>query len=109
MIAIVIVDEAEQQLRAIDTWWREHRLLAPDMVVGELERCLTVLAAAPDAGPRFMRSTVPGVRRILMKRTRHHVYYLHDEANAIVYIIAIWGTPKQGDPLLRDPRGDGDV
>ena len=39
-----------------------------------------------------------------MKRTHHLVYYLHDEANAIVYVIAVWGAPKQGDPLLVDPR-----
>jgi hypothetical protein len=43
-----------------------------------------------------------------MRRTKHHVYYLHDEPNAAVYIIAVWGAvwgaPKVGYPILIDPR-----
>jgi hypothetical protein len=40
----------------------------------------------------------------MMRRTKHHVYYLHDERNAVVYIIAMWGAPKVGIPTLFDPR-----
>ena len=47
---------------------------------------------------------MPGVRRLVMRRTKHHVYSLHDEPNAIVYIIAVWGAPKVGVPVLIDPR-----
>jgi hypothetical protein len=39
-----------------------------------------------------------------MRRTKHHVHYLHDEPNAVVYIVAVWGTPKTGVPVLIDPR-----
>lgn len=39
---------------------------------------------------------------IFLKRTKHHVYYLHDEPNAVVYIIAVWCAPKAGVPLLID-------
>ena len=39
-----------------------------------------------------------------MKKTRHLVYYIHDAEHSIVYIIAIWGAPKEGDPVLHDPR-----
>lgn len=35
---------------------------------------------------------------------RNHIYTLHDEPNAIVYILAVWGAPKTGDPVLFDPR-----
>jgi hypothetical protein len=38
-----------------------------------------------------------------MKRTKHHVYYVHDANNGVVYIIAVWGAPKEGDPVLRNP------
>lgn len=37
-----------------------------------------------------------------MLRTKHHVYYLHDERNAVVVIIAVWGAPRAGVPLLID-------
>jgi hypothetical protein len=29
---------------------------------------------------------------------------VHDAANADVYVIAVWGAPKEGDPVLSDPR-----
>lgn len=44
------------------------------------------------------------MRRLIMRRTRHHVYYLHDEPNGVVYVLAVWGAPKIGDPVLLDPR-----
>lgn len=104
MTTVVVVDEAEQHLRDIIAWWRENRLAAPDLVLREFIRCVSLLETAPDAGPRFRRTDVAGVRRLVMKRTRHLIYYLHDEANEIVYVIAVWGAPKQGDPVLVDPR-----
>lgn len=58
----------------------------------------------PDIGTRFHRTTVPGVRRVVMKGTKHFVYYVHDDGEQVVYIIAVWGTPKEGDPVLHDPR-----
>jgi hypothetical protein len=38
-----------------------------------------------------------------MTKTKHFVYYVHDETNALVYIISVWGTPKSGRPTLVDP------
>lgn len=39
-----------------------------------------------------------------MRRTKHHVYYLHDEPNAVVNIVAVWGAPKTGVPVRIDLR-----
>ena len=103
MTTTVVVDEAEEQLRAIDDWWRANRREAPRLVVDEFQRCTTLLESSPDIGTGFHRTTIPGVRRLIMK-TRHVVYYVHDAQNAVVYVIAVWGGPKEGDPVLRDPR-----
>ena len=104
MTSVVIVDVAEAQLREIVEWWSANRPAAPDLVTDELERCVTLLEGTPDAGVCFRRTPVPGVRRLVMKKTRHFVYYVHDATRAVVYIIAVWGTPKGEDPVLRDPR-----
>lgn len=104
MTTVVVVDEAERQLHDIVAWWAKHRPAAAGLVATEFERCVGLLAVAPDAGPRFLRAPLPGVRRLVMKRTRHVVYYLHDRANEAVYVIAVWGAPKGGDPILTDPR-----
>jgi hypothetical protein len=85
MTTVVIVDTAEEQLRESCEWWMTHREANPSLVMDEYERCVSLLESSPDIGARFHRSRVPGVRRLLMKRTKHHVYSLHDEPNAIVY------------------------
>lgn len=104
MTTVVLVDSAEEQLREIDAWWKRNRPAAPTLVMDELTRCASLLESSPDLGVRFRRTAVPGVRRLVMRKTRHLVYYIHDAEHSIVYIIAIWGAPKEGDPVLRDPR-----
>lgn len=104
MITVVIVDSAEAQLREINEWWRQHRPAAPTLVLDELAGWIRLLQSSPELGVRFHRTPVPGVRRLVMKKTRHLIYYIHDVEHSIVYIIAIWGAPKEGDPVLHDPR-----
>ena len=104
MTTVVVVDEVEEQLREINEWWIANRRAAPNLVLDEFERCVTLLDGSPDIGTGFHRTSVPGVRRLVMKKTRHFVYYVHDDDNAVVYVIAVWGAPKEGDPELRDPR-----
>jgi plasmid stabilization system protein ParE len=104
MITVVLVASAEEQLHEIAEWWMEHREASPSLVMDEFERCVSLLESSPDAGARFHRSRVPGVRRLVMRRTKHHVYYLHDESNVVVYIIAVWGALKLGVPVLIGPR-----
>lgn len=104
MTVVVVVDEAEEQLREVVNWWLVHRPAAPLLPLDEFERCTTLLAHSPGIGARFRRSEVPGVRRLLMGRTKCFAYYLHDTVHDVVYVLAVWGAPKVGPPLLREPR-----
>jgi len=79
MTTVVLVGPAEEQLQEIAEWWMAHREASPLLVLDEFDRCVSLLESSPDAGARFHRSGVPGVRRLVMRRTKHHVYYLHDE------------------------------
>jgi plasmid stabilization system protein ParE len=103
MITVVLVDAADEQLREIGEWWVANREACPLMLMEEFDRCLSLLESSPAAGSRFYGSRVPGVRRLVMRRTKHHVYYLYDEPSAIVYVLAVWGAPKVGYPVLLDP------
>jgi plasmid stabilization system protein ParE len=104
MTTVVVVEEAEAQLSEIVAWWLVNRPAAPTLALDEFERCVKLLESSPDIGTTFHRTDVPGVCRLVMRRTKHFVYYVHDPVNAIVYIIAVWGSPKGSDPELRDPR-----
>jgi plasmid stabilization system protein ParE len=101
---VVITDEAERHLAELVAWWTENRPLAPSLVQREFAHCVQLLETAPMAGVRFLRTPVPGVRRLVMRRTRNLVYYIYDSTNSIAYVIAVWGAPKEHDPVLVEPK-----
>jgi len=62
---VVIVDEAEAQLRELVEWWTANRPAATDLLEQELASCVALLETAPEAGVRFTRTQVAGVRRLV--------------------------------------------
>ena len=68
--------EADDQIRAIDDWWRRHRTAAPEMFLDELAGAFELLSRAPLIGHPYGQSPVPGTRRVLLTGSRYHVYYM---------------------------------
>jgi plasmid stabilization system protein ParE len=91
--------EADQHVRAIDEWWRSHRTAAPNLFLDELEAAFALIGSAPNVGHPYRRSPVTGTRRILLVRSRYHVYYvpLDDE----VVVVAVWHASRGSGPPLR--------
>ena len=91
--------EADAQIRAIDDWWRTNRPAAPDLFLAELAAAFDTIGHAPNIGRLYRRSPVPNARRILLKDTRYHVYYvpLADEVRAL----AVWHVRRGAGPPLR--------
>jgi plasmid stabilization system protein ParE len=92
--------EADAQAHEADAWWRANRPAAGDRFSEELAGCLALLAEAPATGRRYARRRLPGLRRILLRETRYHAYYLHDEATDEVVVIAIWSAVRGRGPRL---------
>ena len=91
--------EADAQIRTIDGWWRENRRASPDLFLQELDNAFELLASAPQIGRSYRRSSVPGTRRLLLKETRHHVYYVSVDGE--VRVLAIWHAKRGAGPPLR--------
>ncbi len=91
--------EADRQVRTIDDWWQRNRSAAPDLFLDELASAFTLIGHAPQAGHPYRRSPIPGTRRVLLARSRYHVYYipLDDE----VLVLAVWHARRGGGPPLR--------
>jgi plasmid stabilization system protein ParE len=73
-------------------------MAAPNLFLEELEAAFALIGSAPNIGHPYRRSPVGGTRRVLLMRSRYHVYYvpLHDE----VVVVAVWhATRGQGPPL----------
>lgn len=100
-LPVVTTPEADAQILAIGDWWRTHRPGAPSLFAEELAHCFIVLAQAPDIGKPYRRhSSVPGLRRVLLRSTRYHVYYV--PRPDAVGVLAVWHSHRgQSPPTLR--------
>jgi plasmid stabilization system protein ParE len=89
-------DEADEQAREIDEWWRQNRRAAPDLFIDELDRALLALGEMPTLGVTYEAGTRT-VRRLLLRRTHYHLYFVQETER--VYVLAVWSafrgrTPK---------------
>jgi plasmid stabilization system protein ParE len=93
--------EVEEQIAAADEWWRLNRLAAPDLFLEELADALDLIGQAPLIGRAYRPSPLPGTRRVLLKRSRYHVYYV--PLIAEVRVLALWHALRGSGPPLRTP------
>jgi plasmid stabilization system protein ParE len=100
-LAVTTTPEADAQIRIIDDWWRENRSSAPDLFIDELTSSFDVIGHTPQVGRPYRQSPVPGTRRILLKRTRYHVYYAPHDRD--VRVLGIWHAQRGSGPPLRLP------
>ena len=97
-IQIVTPQRVEAQIRAIDGWWRENRPSAPALFTEELAAGLELLRAAPSIGRRYPHTGVRDLRRLLLRATRHHVYYT--QRGDTVFLLAVWSAVRGSGPDL---------
>jgi plasmid stabilization system protein ParE len=85
--------------KRIKTWWRRNRAAAPDAFDQELEAVLERIVQSPSSGTLYEQGDleVP-VRRVLLPKTKHHVYYAMDGNDVVV--LSVWGTPRVHGPKL---------
>jgi plasmid stabilization system protein ParE len=80
------------------TWWQTNRPTSPNLFDQELAAALEQIQTAPSVGAVYPSSFGRTVRRLLMPKTKKHVYYLVRE-NEIV-VVSVWGAPRARGPRL---------
>ena len=90
---------ADARFDAINDWWRDNRDKAPDLFDREVAEAVQRLAATPMIGVVYAMSRGREVRRLLLKKTRHFLYY-RVEHNGDVEVITIWGAQRRFGPKL---------
>lgn len=95
---VELSDEAKRQARDENAWWRKnrdhHRIFTE-----ELRAARKVLKDGPKHQIYAYIDGEP-VRRLLLEKTRCHVYYVVFEREKLVRIVAIWGGPREHGPKL---------
>jgi len=97
---LVFALEAERQATEMDTWWRERRPKARDLFARELDEVRRLIVDTPSIGSKYMTRGGKVARRVLMRKTRSHVYFEVDEAHDVVIVLAVWGAPRRRGPRL---------
>ena len=100
---VLIVPEADEQIREIDDWWREHRTASPDLFAEELAAAISLIEVWPLVGRRRSHAGVPGLRRVLLRATRYHVYYVPVDESRL-FVLAVWSAVRGRGPRLRLPE-----
>lgn len=88
--------EARSQVERIDAWWRENRWAAPELLADELEEAVRVLGSMPGVGVPY--APKPGVRRVLLTRTRYHLYIVQEASRVVV--VTVWSAYRGRGPRL---------
>ena len=97
---VIVAPRAVAQVETITAWWRANRPTSPDLFLEEFAAALTRLASAPTSGGVYRPGPRPDLRRLLLPRTRYHVYYVTAEDARRVSVLAVWHTARGGKPHL---------
>lgn len=97
-VEVVVLPTALEQVRRIDGWWQRERASAPDLFVEEFGAALERLATAPSAGTVYVGGHRRDLRRLLLPRTRYHVYYVAEPDR--VAVMAVWHATRRAGPRL---------
>ena len=87
------------QVRQIETWWRANRPAAVTLFSDELIRLLERLAEGTAPGVRYPFGAFE-VRRVLLPRSRYHVYYSIEREEDLVKVRAVWHAARGRGPAL---------
>lgn len=97
-LSVVFQRKAIQEVIDIDEWWRSNRPESPDLFARELARMLDAVALMPMLGVSARDSRLINVRRVLLRKTRYHLYYRVREDN--LEVLAVWHTARAEGPGL---------
>ncbi|WP_428265045.1 type II toxin-antitoxin system RelE/ParE family toxin [Haliangium sp.] len=99
-VSVRTTARADRHIAAASDWWHEHRPRAPSLFDDELADAFALLAELPGAGRQYPHPEIAELRRLLLSRTRYHVYYVHDVTVREVVVLAVWSAVRGRAPLL---------
>lgn len=89
---------AVAQIREALAWWADHRDKAPTRLRDELREALALLRDTPAAGTPC-RTQRPGVRRLVLRRSRYVIFYAV-AGDSVVEVLRLWHANRGTPPAL---------
>lgn len=100
MYTVRVAPKARTQIRTVNGWWVEHRPYNPSLFREELAAAAAQLRYSPRAAPLYESANFAEVRRVILPRTRYHLYYVVDEPRQSVRVLAIRHAARGAGPAL---------
>jgi plasmid stabilization system protein ParE len=97
-LPIRFTTEADAQVEEIDRWWHANREDSPDLFQQELSQGLALISQTPRLGVRYQEYPARNVRRVLLRVTGYHLYYL--TRTDVVWVVAVWHARRGSEPPL---------
>jgi plasmid stabilization system protein ParE len=100
-VRVRFTPEARLSVREKRAWWAQNREKAPHLFVEELATIVAKLRnGADDERQQYAARGGRIIWRLLMPRTRNHVYYRLNEAAGDVEILVVWNAVAGTTPDL---------
>jgi hypothetical protein len=100
-VKVRFTPEALLAVREKRAWWLQHRDKAPELFVQELATLVSKLRDGTDTDrQQFAARGGRVIWRLLMPKTRNHVYYRIDEAGGHVDVLLVWNAVAGSKPEL---------
>jgi plasmid stabilization system protein ParE len=99
-VQLVITGNAKAALRGIDDWWGEHQPERAQLFLDEVDRALELLRVLPGVGPPYLEAGAPNIRRLLLPKTQHHIYYEYVPDDSILTVLTVWNCRRGQEPDL---------
>lgn len=87
-----------RQVEKQEAWWAENRPAVPHLFAREFRDTLEHIRTTPGAGVPCPTPRRPDLRRMLMPKTRNHIYFR--VKGQTIHIFAVWGAPRGRGPKL---------
>lgn len=87
---------ARREIERLAQWWASNRTDAPGAVRLDVEGVLFVITLQPGLGQKVESGRPLVVRRYLMSRTQHWLYFR--VRDAVVEVLSVWSTSREQGP-----------
>jgi plasmid stabilization system protein ParE len=98
--AVILSPRARWQAAAVQAWWLENRPAASALFEDELGAAIADLQCGRVLGVVYGTIRSAQVFRVLLPRSRYHVYYRFGASGGAVEIVAVWHTSRGRAPSL---------
>jgi len=98
-VRVKLSKRAENEVRRIDTRWRasaDH----PDVFLVEVEGAVEFLETVSTPGTPCPTKKRPHLKRILLEKSKCHVYFVVDEKRELLTIVDVWNGQRGRPPKL---------